>query len=41
MEKMLINDLDQSEPYNPATLRDASFLKRLAVSVARLTAPLL
>ncbi len=41
MEKMLMNDLEQSEPYDPATLRESSFLKRLAVSVARLTAPLL
>ncbi len=39
IEKMLLNDLEQSEPYDPATLHSASFLKRLAVSVARLTAP--
>ena len=41
IEKMLLNDLAQSEPYDPASLHGASFLKRLAVSVARLTAPLL
>ncbi len=41
IETMLMNDLDQSKPYDPASLHEASFLKRLAVSVARLTAPLL
>ena len=41
IEKMLLNDLELSEPYDPAKLHAASFLKRLAVSVARLTAPLL
>lgn len=41
IEKILLNDLEQSEPYDPAALHGASFLKRLAVSVARLTAPLL
>jgi cardiolipin synthase A/B len=41
MESMLLNDLAHSEPYDPAALRKASFLKRLAVSVARLTSPLL
>ncbi len=41
METMLLHDLEKSEPYDPASLRRASFPKRLAVSVARLTAPLL
>jgi hypothetical protein len=41
IERMLKRDLDQSKPYDPASLQEASFLKRLAVSVARLTAPLL
>jgi cardiolipin synthase A/B len=41
IERMLLHDLEQSEPYDPASLRRASFPKRLAVSVARLTAPLL
>ena len=41
IEKMLQNDLEKSEPYDPASLHASSFLKRLAVSVARLTSPLL
>jgi hypothetical protein len=28
-------------PWDPTDLRDASFIRRLSVSVARLTAPLL
>ncbi|HUM10957.1 MAG TPA: cardiolipin synthase [Myxococcaceae bacterium] len=41
MERMLLHDLEQSEPYDPSSLRRASFPRRLAVSAARLTAPLL
>jgi len=41
IETMLEKDLEQSKPYDPASLREASFVKRLAVAVARLTAPLL
>ena len=41
VEAMLEKDLEQSKPYDPGSLREASFMKRLAVSVARLTSPLL
>ena len=41
IETMLLADLEHSEPYDPSSLHQASFLKRLAVSVARLTSPLL
>jgi cardiolipin synthase len=41
MERMLRNDLEKSEAYDPASLTKASFPKRFAVSVARLTSPLL
>lgn len=41
VEQMLTNDLGDSEPYDPQSLNHASFVKRLAVSVARLTSPLL
>jgi hypothetical protein len=38
---MLENDMAHSIPWDPNDLDRASFTKRLAVSVARLTAPLL
>jgi len=41
IERMLLADLDKSEPYDSAALRGASFARRLGVSLARLTAPLL
>ncbi|HEY7700140.1 MAG TPA: phospholipase D-like domain-containing protein [Vicinamibacteria bacterium] len=41
MERILRNDLEKSEAYDPASLTKASFPKRFAVSVARLTSPLL
>ena len=41
MERMLLHDLELAQPYDPSSLRRASFAKRLAVSAARLTAPLL
>jgi len=41
MEAMLENDMEHSEPWDPNDLRDAPFIRKLAVSVARLTAPLL
>jgi cardiolipin synthase len=41
MEVMLENDMDHAVSWDPNDLSDASFVRRLAVSVARLTAPLL
>ncbi len=41
VEDMLLKDFERSEPYEPSVLRKAPFPKRLAVSLARLTAPLL
>jgi len=41
MERMLLADLAASEEYDAAALKRASFPKRLGVSLARLTAPLL
>jgi cardiolipin synthase len=41
VEAMLVNDMEHSKAWDPATLRDAPFMMQLAVSVARLTAPLL
>ena len=41
LEAMLENDMAHSVPWDPSDLDDASFTKKLAVSVARLTAPLL
>ena len=41
MEKMLEDDLAHSEPWDPRDLHNRSFAHWLAVSVARLTAPLL
>jgi cardiolipin synthase len=41
VENMLLKDFERSEPYEPSVLRNAPFPKRLAVSLARLTAPLL
>jgi cardiolipin synthase A/B len=41
VEAMLVNDMEHSKAWDPAALRDAPFMMQLAVSVARLTAPLL
>jgi cardiolipin synthase len=41
VENMLLKDFERSEPYEPSALGQAGFPKRLAVSLARLTAPLL
>jgi len=41
MEAMLENDMEHADPWDPKELRDAPFTHRLAVAVARLTAPLL
>jgi len=41
VEAMLLNDLAHAVPWDPAALGSAPFLRRLMVSVARLTAPLL
>ncbi len=41
LEAMLENDMAHATPRDPTDLRDASFIRRLSVSVARLTAPLL
>ena len=41
MEAMLENDMAHANSWDPNDLSDASFVRRLAVSVARLTAPLL
>ena len=41
LEAMLINDMAHANPWDPTDLRSASFTRRLAVSVARLTAPVL
>jgi len=41
LEAMLENDMAHATPWDPNDLSDASFVRRLAVSVARLTAPLL
>jgi len=41
LEAMLENDMAHAVPWDPTDLRDASFIRRLSVSVARLTAPLL
>jgi cardiolipin synthase len=41
VENMLLKDFERSEPYEPSALGQAGFPKRLAVSIARLTAPLL
>jgi cardiolipin synthase len=41
VEEMLVNDMAQSNPWDPADLKNAPFSHRLAASVARLTAPLL
>jgi cardiolipin synthase len=41
LEAMLLDDMERSVAWDPADLRQAPFSRRLAVSVARLTAPLL
>jgi len=41
LEAMLENDMAHATPWDPTDLWNAPFTKRLAVSVARLTAPLL
>jgi cardiolipin synthase len=41
MEAMLENDMAHADPWDPNDLSDASFTRKLAVSVARLAAPLL
>ena len=41
IEAMLLDDIERSRPFDPAEVREAPFLRRLAISVARLTAPLL
>jgi cardiolipin synthase len=41
LEAMLENDMAHATPWDPTDLRNAPFTHRLAVSVARLTAPLL
>jgi cardiolipin synthase len=41
LEAMLENDMAHAVPWDPADLQQAPFTRRLAVSVARLTAPLL
>ena len=41
LEEMLENDMAHAVPWDPGDLSDAGFFRRLAVSVARLTAPLL
>ena len=41
MEAMLLEDMERSLPMDPAEVREASLLKRLAISVSRLTSPLL
>ena len=41
VEKMLLADLERSEPYDPSSLREAPFLERLGVALARLVAPVL
>ena len=41
LEAMLENDMAHAVPWDPTDLEDAPFTRRLAVSVARLTAPVL
>ncbi len=41
VEAMLVNDMAHAVTWEPADLRDAPFTRRLAASVARLTAPVL
>jgi len=41
VEAMLLNDMAHATAWNPADLRTAPFTRRLAVAVARLTAPIL
>lgn len=41
VEAMLLNDVAHAVAWDPADLRKASFTRRLAVAVARLTAPIL
>ncbi len=41
VEAMLLNDMANSVEWDPADLDESSFVRRLAVSLARLTAPLL
>jgi len=41
VESMLENDMAPADPWDPNDLNDAPFTRKLAVSVARLTAPLL
>ncbi len=41
LEAMLVSDMAHANPWDPTNLEDASFTRRLAVSVARLTAPVL
>ena len=41
IEDMLMQDFERSAPYDPASLREAPYWRRLASAVARLTAPIL
>jgi hypothetical protein len=41
VEAMLLNDKSHAVEWDPADLRKAPFGRRLAVAVARLTAPIL
>jgi len=41
VEAMLLHDLERSKPWDPADLAEAPFARRLWVSFARLTAPIL
>jgi cardiolipin synthase len=41
VEAMLLNDMEHASAWDPSELRSARFTRRLAVAVARLTAPIL